>query len=232
MNEDARFLPRALQGARTTLPVAASITPFGLVAGAAALEAGLHVHEALAMSLLVFAGAAQLAAIDLIGRGAPALVAVLAIGVVNLRFLLYSAALSPILNGVSRRARALAAYGVTDQAFALTSQASGALGTPRARLAFFTGSALTMWTFWQTSTLAGAFLGARLPASLSLDFAVPLTFLALLAGMLPDRPAWAAAITGGIVSVAAASLPYAGGLMLGALAGVLAGVAADRRRRA
>ena len=93
------------------------------------------------------------------------------------------------------------------------------------RLAFYLGVALPLWFGWQVATVLGATLGARLPSAWGLDFAIPLTFMALVMPALRDAPSWAAAATGGAVAVAAHDLPWNLGLIAGALAGIAAGMA-------
>ena len=121
-------------GARAGIPIAIGVIPFGLVAGVAATEAGMGVGGAVAWSVAVFAGASQLAAIDLLDSGATALVAAGAALLINLRFLMYSASLAPYLAAQPLRQRLGAAYVLTDQAFGISIAAlrQGAAGPPDA----------------------------------------------------------------------------------------------------
>ena len=95
---------------------------------------------------------------------------------------------------------------------------------------YFLGAGLTLWSCWQASTAVGVFLGARVPESWSLDFTLPLTFIALVFPGLRDRPAAAAALAAGILAVLAAGLPYKLGLLAAALVGIVAGLAVEGRR--
>ncbi|NNL68670.1 MAG: branched-chain amino acid ABC transporter permease, partial [Acidimicrobiia bacterium] len=99
---------------------------------------------------------------------------------------------------------------------------------PLYRRWYYVGGALTLWTTWQVTTAAGVILGASVPAAWSLDFAIPLVFLALLVPALRDRPGVAAAIVGGVVAVAAANVSYNLGLIIGAACGIAAGVIVER----
>lgn len=222
----------ALTGARATAPLLLGVIPFGLVAGVAAIEAGIGLPGAVGFSTVVFAGASQLAAIDLIGRGSPAAVAILTVLVINLRMLMYSASLAPELAGLSRRARLGAAYVLTDQAYAVSilrfREGSWSL---RERLALFLGAAVTMWLPWQLMTILGAVVGGVIPDSIPLGFAVPLAFLSLLVPAVTDRPTLVAALVGATVATLALDLPANLGMPLGAVSGVLAGWLASRRRR-
>ncbi|MBZ0267137.1 AzlC family ABC transporter permease [bacterium] len=221
-----------LGGARAIVPILLGVVPFGLVTGAGTVAIGIPAAEAILMSALVFAGTAQLAAVDLIGKGAPFLVVVGTALVVNLRFLMYSAALAPHFSRLPAGWRSALAYLISDQAF-LVSVARFRSDLPaREQPWFYLGAALTLWVTWQIAFALGAILGTQLPPSWSLDFAVPLTLLALLPGALRDRTAVVAGVvTGGAVLVAA-GLPLQLGLVVAVVAGVAAGLLVPRREEA
>lgn len=219
-----------LQGARDVLPVVVGVIPFGLIVGVSAIASGLTVADALASSLLVFAGASQLAMIDLLGQDAPWVVAVLTAAVINVRLVMYSASLAPWLSDVPLRSRTGVAYVLTDQSFALAvTRYAREEGTPRTRVAYFLGTAVPLWVNWQIVTVVGAVAGAAVPDGVPLAATIPLVFLALLVPTVTDRPTLGAAIVGGVVAVAAAPLPANLGLVVGALAGITAGAVLDRR---
>lgn len=219
-----------VDGARDVLPIMIGVIPFGFVAGIAAAEAGFGVSGALGFSVIVFAGASQLAAIDLLSGGASVAVAVLTAWLINARMLMYSAALAPWLGHEPTRRRALAAYLLTDQAFALSVTRYGKGSPPADRLRYYLGVAVPMWVNWVLTTALGAVLGAAIPESLELDFAIPLCFLVLLVPAVTDRPTVVAAVVGGVgaVVVAEAGLPDAA-IVLGALLGIAAGALTDFR---
>ncbi|MWG35876.1 AzlC family ABC transporter permease [Halomarina oriensis] len=212
-------------GIRDVAPFLLGIVPFGLVAGAAVVAAGLPPELAVGLSVLVFAGASQLAAIDLLGTGANAAVVVLTVLVINLRMMMYSASLAPYLDGLSLRERVPVAYLLTDQAFALSVTRFEADDV--ARPWYYLGVAASVWVVWQTCTVVGVVVGASVPESVPLEFAVPLTFLALLVPATKGRASGTAALVGGTVALVLATAPFNLGLVVGALAGVLAGVVAE-----
>jgi 4-azaleucine resistance transporter AzlC len=214
------------QGVRDVLPLLLGVIPFGLVAGIAAVDAGLGVVGAAGMSLVVFAGASQLAALDLLGNDAPVLVVVVTAAVINLRMLMYSASIAPYFRKLSASSRAVLAYLLTDQAYAL-SIAAYRDDRPVDRTAYYLGVGVTLWAVWQVTTVAGVVLGTGVPDAWGLDFAVPLVFLALLVPAMEDRASTAAAVVGGGVAVAGAGLPLNIGLPAGATVGVLAGLAVE-----
>ena len=107
------------RGVVDVAPLMLGVVPFGLVAGIAAVEAGLDLPLAVAMSVFVFAGASQLAALELLGGDAPLTVVVLTAAVINLRMLMYSASIAPYFRGLPGRWRAGLAYLLTDQAYVL-----------------------------------------------------------------------------------------------------------------
>lgn len=213
-------------GVRAEAPILVGVVPFGMIYGAVAGAAGLPDALAVAMSSVVFAGSAQFVGAQLIGAGAPAFVLLLTTFVVNLRHLLYSASLAPQVRHLPTRWRLLLAYLLTDEAYAVTvlrytesSQSSAPM-----RHWYFLGSGLALWASWQMSTLVGVVLGAQVPPGWSLDFALALTFIGLVVPTLRDRPHSGAALSAGLVAVAAAGWPYRLGLMAAALTGIIVGV--------
>ena len=219
-----------LQGARDVLPIAIGVIPFGFVAGASAVEAGYGWTGALGFSVVVFAGASQLAAIDLLSGGSAIAVAVATAWLINLRMVMYSASLAPWLSHEPFRHRAGAAYVLTDQAYAL-SITHYSKGAPRPdRLRYYMGIALLLWVNWQATTLLGALVGNRIPDTIPLDFTIPLCFLVLIVPSVTDKPTAVAAVVGGVGAVVVAGTPLAdGAIVLGAIAGIAAGALADWR---
>jgi 4-azaleucine resistance transporter AzlC len=219
-----------LTGARNTLPILLGVVPFGLFFGALALEVGLTPIEAQGFSLFVFAGSAQFVAVDLIRQGATPVVIVLTIFIVNLRHALYSASLAPSVAHLPVRWRAVMGWLLTDEAFAVATPRYRADNLERAHW-YFLGTGLALWSCWQLSTAAGIVFGTQIPESWSLDFALPLTFLAMLIPNLVDRPAWAAAIAGGVLALLLRGLPYGLGLVVAVVLAVGIGVAVEARWR-
>jgi len=207
-------------GVRAEFPLLIGVFPFGMIYGALALTAGLSPSAAQMMSSIVFAGSAQFITSQLVHEAAPGFVIVLTIAVVNLRHVLYSASLAPYLNALPTRWKALLSYLLTDEAYAPTILHYEKEGTTPYAHWFLFGAGLSLWLTWQVSTALGIFLGAAIPASWSLDFALPLTFIAMVVPVLKNRPAIAAALSAGAVALLAFSLPYKVGLILAALVGI------------
>ena len=217
-------------GVRAEIPLLVGVFPFGMIYGALALSAGLPPPAAQMMSSIVFAGSAQFITAQLVHEATPALVILLTIAVVNLRHMLYSASLAPYLASLSTRWKALLSYLLTDEAYAPTVIRYEEEGpTPHGHW-FLLGAGLALWTTWQISTALGIWLGAAIPESWSLDFALPLTFIAMVVPVLKNRPAIAAAISAGIVALAAFALPYKLGLILAALAGIVIGTVLEGQK--
>ncbi|AZQ14561.1 MULTISPECIES: AzlC family ABC transporter permease [Halorubrum] len=218
--------PDTRAGVRDVSPLLLGIIPFGLVAGIAAVNAGLGLAEAVGLSVIVFAGASQLAAIELLAQNAPLAVVIGTAVVINVRMVMYSASIAPYLADYGRRFRAGLAYLLTDQAYAL-SVAEYERTPDRTRWRYYLGAAATLWIVWQITTVVGFVIGAGVPDAWGLTFAVPLVFLALLVPAMKDRPTVLAAVVGGAVAVAAAGLPMNLGLLTGAVSGIVAGLATE-----
>lgn len=217
-----------LAGLRDTAPMMLGIAPFAMITGVSAVAAGMRPIEAIGMSVLVFAGSSQLAAIALLAQGAGFAVIVFTTFMINLRMAMYSASLARWLRRLRPATRAGLAYAMTDQAYAfsvLRFRREAAMP----RRDYFLGVALPLWILWQIGTAAGAILGAQVPAGWQLDFAIPLMFLALLAPAVRDRPSLAAALVGGSLALALRGLPFNLGLIVAALAGIAVGVASEGR---
>jgi len=221
--------PRAAlrAGANASLPLLMAIVPFGVVCGASAASIGLSFGQAFALSWLLFAGSSQIVATQLMASGAPAWVTVLTGWVVNLRFMMYSAALAPHFRQRSGAGRWLAAYLLTDQAFAVTLGRIVEGREARETVWFYLGVALSTWLFWQVASIAGILLGSFIPARWSMDFIVALTFIALLVPLLNDRLMRSAALVGGVVALAP-QLPFRLNLITAALAGAAVAMLLDR----
>ena len=212
-----------ITGARDSLPILLGVVPFAMICSVAAISVGLTPFEAMSMSFIVFAGASQLAVLQLMGEGAFWLVMVLTAWIINLRFTMYSATLAPYLQEEPLHRKAPFAYILSDQAFGVA-MSHFANEMPANPAWYYYGAAASIWLTWNISAVAGALLGTLVPESWGLDFAFPLSFMALMFAALKDRPAVVAALVGGLSAVLAKGLPYNLGLVLAALLGIGAGV--------
>lgn len=183
------------------LPVVFGYLAVGFAFGILAAKAGISTWNTLAMSVLVYAGSAQLIAVGLFSAGAAPITIILTTFIVNLRHLLMSAALSPYLGRWSRLKIALFAYEITDETFALHSVRFASTGAqPSEALAVNVISQCS----WISGTLLGVFAGDLIAdvRPLGLDYALIAMFAALLVFQLKDRRYWVIAALGGAVSVA------------------------------
>ena len=218
-----------LAGVKALLPILLGVIPFGLISGIAVVQTHIPPASGLVMSLLIFSGAALIVALQLITSGAPALVVIFSALVINLRFMIYSASLAPLLKRLSVGRKSLLAYLLSDQAYAASIAHMSESSFPEVTWLHFLGSGLTMWLAWQTSVGIGMFVGARLPASWSLEFTIPLTFLALAVPAIKDRYMLAAAVVAGTTAVLAREAPFNTGLVIAALVGILVGILFEQR---
>jgi predicted branched-subunit amino acid permease len=213
-----------MSGVKALLPILLGVVPFGLISGAAVVQTKIPPASGFVMSLLVFSGAALIVALQLITTGAPPLVVLFSALMINLRFMIYSASLAPFLDRLSAGWKSLLAYLISDQAYAASITHMGESPFPEVSWLHFLGSGLAMWIAWQVSVGIGMFAGARLPAAWSLEFSIPLTFLALAVLAIKDRFTAAAALVAGVVAVLAIGAPFKSGLVVAALVGILAGM--------
>ena len=209
------------------LPACAGLVPFGLVCGVGAAAAGADFAAALGMSAIIFSGAAQILASQLIAAGAPVAVVVLTCAVLGLRFLMYSAAMAPALKPLSARWQRAVAFLLTDQAFAASIRKFDSHGDARRGALHFAGGGTALWSFWQVDNVVGYFAGNVIPAAWSLEFTVPLCFLALLAPALKSMPPIVAAAVAGVAVLALDALPMRLNLVAAGVLGIVAGTIAE-----
>lgn len=208
-------------------PIVLGYLPFGLIMGTTIARSPIHDAVGWASSPLMFAGASQLAAIELIDAGAGAVVVLATALVINLRHVMYSGGMAPWFRDAPTAFRVGAPYLLADPVYTMSALRFPDLPDARSRRQYYLGLGLFLLCGWLAMTAAGIVVGGALPDGLGLDLAVPLTFLALLVPAVEDRPTLVAALVGGLVAVVAHGLPLHLGLLAGAAAGIAAGVLAD-----
>ncbi|MGF6392307.1 AzlC family ABC transporter permease [Pseudomonas plecoglossicida] len=211
-------------GARAVLPLTTGVVPFGLITGVTAVGMGMSPLDSLGMTLLFYSGSAQMVVLQLMQNGALPLTMIATALVINLRFLMYSAALAPHLSALPRSRMWPLAYLLSDQSFALCSMKFATAAPGRFAFPYYAGTAIPMWLGWNLSVLTGIFLGTGIPDSWSLGFAIPLSFMALLVPGIRNRATLGAAVVGGALAVLAHDLPYNLGLLVASLGGITAGL--------
>lgn len=218
------------RGVRDLAPLLLGVAPTGLLFGMVARSSGISAGTALAMSALVFAGAAQLVLVQLLAGGALAVVLVASVALVNLRHVLYSASLAPHLAHLPLRWRMALSFLLADESYAVSILRLREGRPSPHRHWYLLGVGLTLWLGFQAATAGGVLMGAQLPSSLPLDFALPLTFIAIAVPMLRSRAAWAAALASAAVALTCAGWRYNLGMMAASLVGILVGALVARRR--
>lgn len=221
-----------LQGIIEGLPFVLVAGPFAVLFGVLATEAGLDLTQTMAFTTIVIAGASQLTALQMMEQGAPTLIVIASALAVNLRMVMYSAAIVPHLGPARLWQRAMLSYFLVDQTYALAAARfeERADWTLSDKLAFFAGSCVPIFPVWVGATWAGAVLGAQIPTSIPLDFAAPITFLALVGPMLKSPAHIAAAFVSTVGALALAWVPWNLGLLVAALAALAVGAEIERRQ--
>ncbi len=190
---------------------------------------GIPPLEAILYSFVVFAGASQLAATQLLGVAAPVAVIVLTAFFINLRFVMYSASMRAHLAGRPLRWRLGLGYMLSDNAYALCITRYTQHPEEGEKQWYCLGVALPIWVAWQVATTLGVIAGSSVPHGWKLEFAAPLAFIAMSVPLLRDRAMVAAALAAGVTVVLAHPLPMRLGLVLAAVAGISAGLMTERR---
>ena len=213
------------RGFRDCSPFVLIVIPYSMLFGVVARDAGLAVYEVMSMSVLVIAGASQFTALALMQEHAPVVVVLLAALAVNLRMAMYSAALVPHVGGAPLRQRLLMAYLMVDQTFAVSVKTfeEEPKMPPVQKAAYYFGCVLAVCPLWYVCTFAGAVIGQAIPPQFSLDFAIPVSFIALFAPMLRSLPHVVAAGVSVLGAVLFAWLPYNLALVVAAALAMIAG---------
>jgi 4-azaleucine resistance transporter AzlC len=219
------------RGLTTALPFTIVVGPFGLLFGVVGTAAGLDVAQVMGFTVLVIAGASQFTALQLMQDNAPTLIVIASALAINLRMAMYSASLAPHLGRAPLWQRALVAYMNLDQTYALSHAEYEARPTQSVaqKMAFFFGTATPIVPVWIGASALGIVLGEAIPPELGLDFAVPITFIALIAPALRTLAHVAAALTSVVMAVALSFLPWNLWLLVAGLAAMMVGAEVERR---
>lgn len=222
------FVSGAREGFAAFLPFSVGLLPWALVMGMAMRSTGFSPLEAMGMNVLVFAGTAQLGTLPLIAAEAPLWLIVVTALALNLRFLIFSAAIGPGFQGISLPARWLSGHLLTDGVFACCATKMLQVDDPRWRLGYYLAPSLWSWLIWQTFTLIGIYTVAIVPKSWSLEFMATIALIVLLVPMARIRPMLIAALVGGASATLLRNLPLRLGVIVAILLGILAGFAAEQ----
>ena len=219
------FQQEFLAGAKDIFPLIVGAIPFGIIFGTLAQSSGLSFAGTMAMSAFVFAGSSQFIALGLLATGTALPIIILTTFVVNLRHLLYSVSLVPHVQPLPQRWKVLIGFWLTDEAFAVAINRYNSSDRAGNKHWYYLGAALFMYVNWQLCTLAGLLFGQLLPnaASWGLDFAMSVTFIGMIIPYIKSSPTVVTVVVSGIVSLFAYPLPHQLGLIVAALAGIVAG---------
>ena len=210
-------------GVRHELPLQLGVIPFGLVFGILGLASGLTGLQTILLSSILFGGASQVVFAQLWAAGVPPLVVGGSVGVVNLRHVLYSASMAQYLRHLPLRWRILLGYLLTDEAYAVSIKRFQDGPHSPYQHYHLLGSGVTLWVAWQTSTITGVMAGTTIPDSWSLSFAIPLTFIAVVAPSIRRRADLVACVVAATLSLICQPLPWNSWIMIAACGGVAAG---------
>ena len=219
--------PQFRAGARDMSGVSLGIAAWGLVTGVAMVKSGLSVPLALLMTLTVFAGSAQLAAIPLMAVGAPVWVIWATALCVNLRFVIFSAQWRPFLMRYPLRQRIAMSYFSADLTYVLFMKRFKEPRDDEGQTEYFFGGTSVNWLAWQVPSVIGIVLADVVPTHWGLGFAGVIALLGLTYSLLSDRATAFAAIVAGAAAVAAFALPFRLHIVVAIAAAVCVGLMID-----
>ena len=216
-------------GIRDGVPFVVMVVPFAVLFGVVAVEAGLTLAQTMGFTVLVIAGAAQFAALQLMVDNAAIGFVLLAALAVNLRMAMYSASLVPYLGKATFWQRVFVGYLNFDQTY-MTSIAKYEAEpdmTVADRVLYFLGVATPIAPLWGVTTMIGALIGKAIPDAFAIDFILPIAFLSMVAPMLKSLAHVAAALVSVVVALLLAGLPSGAGLLIAAICAMGTGVAVE-----
>jgi len=224
---DAGWQKEWRTGLREMLPAYPGIVAWGLVTGVAMVKSGLSVPLALFMTLVAYAGSAQLASLPLIAAAAPVWVIGVTALVTNLRFVIYGAAMRGWLTHYSPRRRGAIGYFTGDFSFVLFMNRVAREGAFPHRDAWLFGLAFSNWIAWQGSSIAGIVAASFIPTDWGLQFAGTLALLALVVPLVRERAGASGALAAGVVALLGHGWPFRAGLLAGVVAGIVVATLVD-----
>lgn len=221
------------EGLRAVSPGLIALAIWGVVTGVAMVKAGLTETQAIAMSLLVYAGSAQLTALPLMAAGAPIWLIFAAGIIVNLRFLIFGAALHPFFRDLSWRKRLFLGYLSVDVSFIvfMPRYADAPRKGTLEQHWFFIGTILPAWIVWQAASMVGIALGAVVPVSWSLEFGAVLALMAMMLPYITTRPVFFSVVAAGVTAWLTQLWPLRLGLLAAVIVGIIAGMWTERRSK-
>lgn len=207
---------------KTGAPTLFGIAAWGMVVGVAMVKSGLSLYQCIGMTLLVFAGTAQLASLPLILANAPIWVVFATALVVNLRFVIFSAVLAPHFAHLPWYRRLQLGYTAGDITVNLFMQRFPTEAPAAGKVSYLKGLMTPNWMSWQIGSLAGIFLGNAVPAEWGLGFAGTLAILCILVPAMLSSAALCGVLVASATAVLAYGLPYKLGMLLAVLLGMAA----------
>jgi predicted branched-subunit amino acid permease len=215
------------EGFNAGAPTLFGIAAWGMVVGIAMVKSGLTVTQALGMTVLVFAGSAQLASLPLIAAGAPVGVIFATALVVNLRFVIFSALLAPHFAHLPWKQRFMLGYISGDMTVAMFLQRFPSEEPAPGKLAYLKGLMYPNWLSWQLGSIAGVLLGSAVPPEWGLGFAGTLAIVCIAVPLVTNWAALCGVLVAGAVAVVAHGFPYKLGLLAAVVAGMLSAMVVE-----
>ncbi len=201
------------KGFKSMLPITTGVIPFGLVMGAVAYAANLTAFQGLGMNFIMFSGSAQIAVVELMIQDTASLIVILTGLLINLRFMLYSAAFAPYVEDSSFWVKVFCTYNLTDQTYNVMKTNEDLFKTKKEAVVFYMGASICMLLAWHCSVIFGFMFGNFVPPSISLDYAIPLSFITLIVPTLKHKKYIYVAVFSAVVSILLKSIPYNLGLL-------------------
>lgn len=214
---------RTLAATLAILPLSISVTPWGILCGTLSIEAGLSGFQAQLMSLLIFAGAAQLSGIAIFGAGGSWITLINSTSMITAQHLLYSASYKAVIRSLPLYKRLLFAFVLTDELFLIAQTEQ--LKSNRFDYMFAVTAGLVFYVTWNIATFIGI-VSARFLTdieTLGFDFTIAATFIVMVIPMIKNKALVIAVVMSAIAAYVFAYFKVGNGLIFSALIGMVVG---------
>lgn len=213
-------------GALHMTPLNLAVVPWAILAGSMAVDSGLTFAQSVAMSAMIFAGAAQLVTLGLLNSGAGVITILVSVFFITSQHLLYGLTLRPHVRPFSPLQRAGIGFLLTDELFAVS-----VAGRQRLSFAYLFGAGLSFYLVWVLVSILGIVLAHSISdlSQLRLDFSVVATLLAIVVPLIKSKSALAGALFSFVVTIMLTRAGIQGSAVIAGVSAMLLAVLLGRK---
>lgn len=205
------------------MPLNLAVLPWGILCGSLAIQRGFTPLESILMPALVFAGSVQLVVIELMNNNTPLATILFTAFIISSRHFLYGLALRDKIKNLPLKWRASLGFLLTDELFAFSGSENFLKG--KLKLVYAVAAGASFYFCWLLWNLIGIVAGSYLPdlTNLGLDFAIAVTFIALVIPTITNLAMFITVVVAGVLSVIFKLLAWDLGLVIASITAMYCG---------